>query len=138
MVRSTPSIASLEPYIWVMFGLAAAPSVALWTGLGAHWGIRRTFAIAALVQAAGVAVSALWVTEATVIAASVFVGGTFMGLTALGLIAAREAAAIRAAASPWCPQRSAPARSWARSSPAISTTIPAASPCRRGSRRLRS
>lgn len=90
MVRGTPSIAGLEPYIWVMFGLAAAPSVALWTGLGARWGIRRTFAIAAFVEAAGVAVSALWVTSATVIAASVFVGGTFMGLTALGLIAARE------------------------------------------------
>lgn len=90
MVRGTPSIANLEPYIWVMFGLAAAPSVALWTGLGARWGIRRTFAIAAFVEAAGVAVSALWVNEATVIAASVFVGGTFMGLTALGLIAARE------------------------------------------------
>jgi predicted MFS family arabinose efflux permease len=90
MVRGTPSIARLEPYIWVMFGLAAAPSVALWTGLGTRWGIRRTFAVAAFVEAAGVAVSALWVTEATVIAASVFVGGTFMGLTALGLIAARE------------------------------------------------
>ncbi|HEY4170786.1 MAG TPA: YbfB/YjiJ family MFS transporter, partial [Reyranella sp.] len=38
MVRGTPSIASLEPYIWVMFGLAAAPSVALWTGLAARWG----------------------------------------------------------------------------------------------------
>jgi len=90
MVRGTPAIADLEPYIWVMFGLAAAPSVALWTALGARWGIRRTFAIAAFVEAAGVAVSALWVTSATVIAASVFVGGTFMGLTALGLIAARE------------------------------------------------
>ncbi len=90
MVRGTPSIASLEPYIWVMFGLAAAPSVALWTGLAARWGVRRTFAIAALVEAAGVAVSALWLTATTVIASSVFVGGTFMGLTALGLIAARE------------------------------------------------
>jgi predicted MFS family arabinose efflux permease len=90
MVRGTPSIANLEPYIWVMFGLAAAPSVALWTGLATTWGVRRTFAVAALVQAVGVAVSALWLTEATVIAASVFVGGTFMGLTALGLIAARE------------------------------------------------
>jgi predicted MFS family arabinose efflux permease len=90
MVRSTPAIASLEPYVWVMFGLAAAPSVALWTGLGARWGIRRTFAVAAFVEAAGVALSALWVTEATVIAASVLVGGSFMGLTSLGLIAARE------------------------------------------------
>jgi predicted MFS family arabinose efflux permease len=90
MVRGTPAIASLEPYIWVMFGLSAAPSVLLWTRLAARWGVRRTFAIAAFVEAAGVAVSALWVTSATVIAASVFVGGTFMGLTALGLIAARE------------------------------------------------
>jgi predicted MFS family arabinose efflux permease len=90
MVRGSREIAHLEPYIWVMFGLSAAPSVALWTGLGAHWGIRRTFAVAAFVEAAGVAVSALWVSPATVIATSVFVGGTFMGLTALGLIAARE------------------------------------------------
>ena len=90
MVRGTPAIAGLEPYIWVMFGLSAAPSVALWGGLGAHWGVRRTFAIAAFVEAAGVALSALWVTSATVIAASIFVGGSFMGLTALGLIAARE------------------------------------------------
>ena len=70
--------------------LSAAPSVLLWTRLAARWGVRRTFAIAAFVEAAGVALSALWVTSATVIAASVFVGGTFMGLTALGLIAARE------------------------------------------------
>jgi predicted MFS family arabinose efflux permease len=90
MVRGSRDIAHLEPVVWVMFGLSAAPSVALWTGLAARWGIRRTYAIAALVEAAGVAVSALWLTSATVIAAAVFVGGTFMGLTALGLLAARE------------------------------------------------
>jgi predicted MFS family arabinose efflux permease len=90
MVRGSAEIAHLEPYIWVMFGLSAAPSVALWTGLGARWGILRTFAIAALVEATGVAASALWVTSATVIAASLLVGGTFMGLTALGLIGARR------------------------------------------------
>jgi len=76
----------------VMFGLSAAPSVALWTALGARWGIRRTYAVAALAEAVGVAVSAVWLTSATVIAAAVFVGGTFMGLTALGLLAAREGA----------------------------------------------
>jgi len=90
MVRGSREIAALEPYIWVMFGLSAVPSVALWTDLGGRWGIRRAYAVAAFVEAAGVAVSALWLTAATVIAASVFVGGTFMGLTALGLIAARE------------------------------------------------
>ncbi len=90
MVRGSKEIANLEPYIWVMFGLSAVPSVALWTRLGARWGILTTFAIAAIVEAIGVAASALWVNSATVILSSVFVGGTFMGLTALGLIAARE------------------------------------------------
>jgi predicted MFS family arabinose efflux permease len=90
MVRGSHEIAHLEPIIWVVFGLSAVPSVALWTALGGRWGIRRSYTAAALVEAAGVAVSALWLTPATVIAAAVFVGGTFMGLTALGLIAARE------------------------------------------------
>jgi predicted MFS family arabinose efflux permease len=90
MVRGTPAIANLEPYIFILFGLSAAPSVALWTRLGARIGILRTFAIAAIVEAVGVAASALFLAPATVILTSIFVGGTFMGITALGLIAARE------------------------------------------------
>jgi predicted MFS family arabinose efflux permease len=70
--------------------VSAAPSVALWTRLGRSWGVLRTFAVASLVEAAGVAASALWLHAASIILAAVFVGGTFMGLTALGLIAARE------------------------------------------------
>lgn len=92
MVRGSAAIRPLEPYIWVLFGLSAAPSVALWTALGRRWGILRTFAVASLVEAAGVAASALWLHAASVIVAALFVGGTFMGLTALGLIAARETA----------------------------------------------
>ena len=90
MVRGAASIGHLEPYIWVLFGVSAAPSVALWTRLGRSWGVLRTFAIASLVEAAGVAASALWLHAASVIVAAVFVGGTFMGLAALGLIGARE------------------------------------------------
>ncbi len=90
MVRDSPQIAALEPYVWVTVGFAAAPSVALWAWLGARWGILKAFAGAALVEAIGVAVSVLWATPAGILLAAVFLGGTFMGLTALGLIAARE------------------------------------------------
>ena len=31
IVRGAPAIRALEPVIWVVFGLAAAPSVALWS-----------------------------------------------------------------------------------------------------------
>lgn len=34
IVRTTPTIRSLEPVIWLVFGVAAAPSVAVWTRLG--------------------------------------------------------------------------------------------------------
>jgi predicted MFS family arabinose efflux permease len=90
MVRGSPEIASLESYIWVMFGLAAVPSVSLWTWLGQRFGVLAMFAAAALVEAIGVAASALWISAATVVLSSVLVGGTFVGLTALGLVAARD------------------------------------------------
>ncbi|MBV8409023.1 MAG: YbfB/YjiJ family MFS transporter [Alphaproteobacteria bacterium] len=92
MVRGTAALRPLEPYVWVLFGLSAAPSVALWTALARRWGILRTFAIAAVVEGIGVAASVLWLHAASIIVAALFVGGTFMGLTALGLIAARDSA----------------------------------------------
>ena len=90
MARGSPAIAHLEPYLWVLVGLAAVPSVALWTSLGAKWGILRAYAVANIVEASGVAASALWLQPAGVILAAIFLGGTFVGLTALGLVAARD------------------------------------------------
>jgi len=91
IVRSSPAIRHLEPYAWVLVGLGAAPSVLLWGALGRRIGILPAFAVASLVEAAGVAASVLWLQTMGVVIAALFLGGTFMGLTALGLIAAREA-----------------------------------------------
>jgi predicted MFS family arabinose efflux permease len=90
MVRGTATLAHLEPYVWVLFGLSAVPSVALWTELGRRWGILRLLAVACLVEAAGVAASALWLHPASILISADFVGGTFVGITALGLIATRS------------------------------------------------
>src|SRR5215475_5210570 len=91
IVRSSPAIRHLEPYAWVLVGVGAAPSVVLWGALGRRIGILPAFAVASLVEAAGVAASVLWLQTMGVVIAALFLGGTFMGLTALGLIAAREA-----------------------------------------------
>lgn len=90
MVRGYPALAHLEPYIWVLFGLSAVPSVAMWAGLGRRWGVLRVYAVACIVEAAGVAASALWQHPASIVISAVFVGGTFIGLTALGLVATRS------------------------------------------------
>jgi len=90
IVRGSPAIRHLEPYAWVLVGVGAAPSVVLWGALGRRIGILPAFAVASLVEAAGVAASVLWLQTMGVVIAALFLGGTFMGLTALGLIGARE------------------------------------------------
>ncbi|WP_088347678.1 MULTISPECIES: YbfB/YjiJ family MFS transporter [Rhodomicrobium] len=90
IVRAHPELSNLEPYVWVLFGLSAAPSVALWLWLAARLGAIPAFAVACLVEAVGVASSILWASTAGLVVAMVFLGGTVMGITALGLIATRQ------------------------------------------------
>jgi predicted MFS family arabinose efflux permease len=89
IVRATPTIRAMEPVIWVVFGVAAAPSVALWTRIAIPLGNSATFAAACIVEAAGVLASVVWPSIVGVFLATILVGGTFMGLTALGLLGAQ-------------------------------------------------
>ncbi len=89
LVSGAPALRSVEPLVWPVVGLAAAPSVALWTWLGRRWGSARAFAMACVVEGVGVALSVLSVSPAAVIVAAALLGGTFMGITALGLVHAR-------------------------------------------------
>ncbi len=93
MVRAEPTLRAVEPVVWLAVGLAAVPSVALWTWIGRRWGNDRSFALACLVEAVGVALSVLIANAAAVLVAAALLGGTFMGITALGLIHARGLAA---------------------------------------------
>ena len=90
MVRSSPDISSVEPVVWLVVGLSAIPSVALWTWIGRRIGNHRSFAIACLVEGIGVAMSVLATSAAAVVVSAALLGGTFVGITALGLVHARE------------------------------------------------
>jgi predicted MFS family arabinose efflux permease len=92
IVRAEPEIRSVEPFVWLIVGVTAAPTVAAWDRLATRWGIERAFAIACLLEAAGVAASVLWPTAAGELLASALLGGTFMGITALGLAGGRRLA----------------------------------------------
>lgn len=93
IVRSSPGTRQIEPAVWVIFGLSAVPSVALWSAIGRRLGTTRGFALAAFAEALGVLCTVLWQSVTGVLVATVLVGGTFMGLTALGLTRGRELAA---------------------------------------------
>jgi predicted MFS family arabinose efflux permease len=89
IVRGADDVRVLEPWVWVLFGLAAIPSVAVWTWLGQRIGIMNAYGAACIIEAIGVAASVEWVTIPGVCFSALLLGGTFMGLTALGFMAAR-------------------------------------------------
>jgi predicted MFS family arabinose efflux permease len=90
IVRASDQVRAFEPLIWLVVGLTAAPSVALWTSIGERIGIARAFALACGVEAVGVAASVLWLAPTGILLAAALLGGTFMGITALGLVGARR------------------------------------------------
>lgn len=90
LVRQTPSIAAIEPVIWLIVGLSAVPSVALWAWIGRRLGNPASIALACLAEAAGVAATVLFDSTAAVLIGGALLGGTFMGITALGMTTARE------------------------------------------------
>lgn len=92
IVRATPAIRSLEPVVWIIVGLAAAPSVMLWGHLGRRFSVPTAFTVAAVVEALGVLASVAWPSATGILLSAVLVGGTFMGLTSMGLIHARDLA----------------------------------------------
>lgn len=92
IVRAAPEARALEPVVWLLVGVTAAPSVALWTAVGTRIGITRAFALACAIEALGVAASVLWHTTPGAVLAAVLLGGTFMGITALGLVGGRQLA----------------------------------------------
>ena len=90
LVRSSTQLKALEASIWVVFGLAAAPSVALWIGLARRHDVFRVFALVCGVEALGVIASVLWMKPPGTIVAALCVGGSFMGTTALSMLGARQ------------------------------------------------
>ena len=92
IVRASAQVEALEPVVWLVVGLTAAPSVALWTWASNRIGIGRAFALACGIEALGVAASVLWLATPGVLLAATLLGGTFMGITALGLVGARRLA----------------------------------------------
>ena len=90
IVRAAPELRAMEPIAWLLVGLTAAPSVALWTWVAKKLGLFRAYALACLVEALGVAASVVSTEPLALALAAALLGGTFMGLTALGLVGARR------------------------------------------------
>ncbi|WP_430512928.1 YbfB/YjiJ family MFS transporter [Pannonibacter phragmitetus] len=90
IARADPALAMAEPYLWLIVGLAAAPSIFIWNRIAARMGVPRAYALACVIEACGVALSVTASGPAGILIAAFLLGATFMGITALGLIEARR------------------------------------------------
>jgi len=70
---------------WVLVGLAAVPSPALWARLGRRWSRPALLLAALVVQAIGIALPALVGGTAAALISAVLFGGTFLAISMLAL-----------------------------------------------------
>ena len=89
-VQHTPGLARFAPWVWVVAGLAAAPSAVLWNKLGDRFGRGRVLVIAFAVQATGMALPALSSSALAALLGAIGFGGTFMGIVTVLLDLARR------------------------------------------------
>jgi predicted MFS family arabinose efflux permease len=89
MARSVPQLQPVEPWVWMVVGLSGLPSLLLWNRFAGLAGLSAAYALACLVEGAGVMLSVLVQTPAALIASAIMLGGTFMAISALGFGLAR-------------------------------------------------
>jgi MFS family permease len=90
MAKSEPALLPVEPYIWVVVGLAVIPSIWFWNRLALSIGTGGAYALACVVEAIGVAISVVLISPAALVVSGILLGGTFVAITALGLTRSRE------------------------------------------------
>lgn len=89
MVRGRADWQPWEMLVWLVVGVAGAPSNYLWLRAAQRFGPWRALIAAYLLEAAGVAAAVSAHSLALVMLGAALLGGTFMGITALGLTTAR-------------------------------------------------
>ena len=97
MAKAEPALASIEPWIWMIVGLSGVPSIWLWNQLAARTSVTFSYVVACLVEAAGVCLSVVVISQVALVISAILLGGTFMAVTALGLARARGMAPQNAA-----------------------------------------
>jgi MFS family permease len=70
---------------WIIVGVAAVPSAALWAGLSRRWSRPTLLAAALGIQATGIALPALVGGTAAALASAVLFGATFLGVATVAL-----------------------------------------------------
>lgn len=90
LLKADPATADIGARAWTLAGLAAVPSVVMWSFLGARIGWRRALLLGHGVQAMGILAPIAVGGPFAALAGAALWGSTFVALTAMTFAAARE------------------------------------------------
>ncbi len=90
MAKADPTLAPVEPWVWMVVGLSGVPSVWAWNKVSAWSRPAIGYAAACVAEAAGVALSVLVIHPSALLFSAVLLGATFMAVTSIGLAQARQ------------------------------------------------
>lgn len=97
IVERLPGLGDLGSDVWILVGLAAAPSSLLWAGLALRMGAVAALAVGYVAQAAGILLPVLSDTWLAGALSGALLGGTFVGISALTLTYTRQFVGTRRA-----------------------------------------
>ncbi|WP_235617197.1 YbfB/YjiJ family MFS transporter [Lysinibacillus mangiferihumi] len=90
IAKEIPSFNGDATVVWMVVGLAAIPSCIIWSELAKKIGFVKSLVLAMTLQAFGIALPALWVSQIGVVLSALLFGATFMGITTLATTLARQ------------------------------------------------
>ena len=98
IVNAMPGLSGTGPSVWIVVGLAAAPSCLLWARLAGRAGHIPALTLAYLAQAGGIVLPVLGGGIWIAVVAAICFGGTFLGITTLTITLAGQLAPGRSTA----------------------------------------
>lgn len=90
IAKEIPSFNGDATVVWMVVGLAAIPSCIIWSELAKKFGFVKSLVLAMTLQALGIALPVLSVSQIGVVLSALLFGATFMGITTLATTLARQ------------------------------------------------
>jgi len=88
--ENVPSLNGNPTIVWMVVGLAAVPSCILWSALAKKWDFIKCLVLAMTLQALGIALPVISMSQPSLVVCAVLFGATFMGITTLTTTLARQ------------------------------------------------
>jgi len=89
MMAETPALAAFAPFAWVVVGLLAVPSAALWTAAARRIGVATALALAFVAQGVALLIPSVTGGFTGALAVAIGIGATFIAISALALTLGR-------------------------------------------------